>query len=221
MKTDDEMRKTLKRSDFIAGAVERDGLMTVNFKEVTQWSIELLKETTSPDPTKVFLEVVKGLEPQWTGLTDLPPNGVWHHWIAPGAVIAALRNAGLANMKDEHIVEAVERGALLPGGTCGFLGVCGGYAATGIVIAIVGESTPLNDKERGSAIRAVGEASMSGWDPGGPRCCKRATFHGIETAIKILGEMGYELENTSMQGACEYFGLNEQCLEDDCPYYPS
>ena len=59
---------------------------------------------------------------------DLPSvhmHGPEHHIIVPLVLLTALRNNGGDISYDEAMREAYRRASKLPGGTCGFWGVCG------------------------------------------------------------------------------------------------
>ncbi|MBN2232553.1 MAG: methyltransferase domain-containing protein, partial [Deltaproteobacteria bacterium] len=59
----------------------------------------------------------------------VPMHGPEYHAMVPGIVLAGYRNAG-GELSDEQIVTGIRRGSRVPGGFCGFYGVCG--AAIGV-----------------------------------------------------------------------------------------
>ena len=69
-------------------------------------------------------------------------HGPEHHIIVPLVLLTALRNNGGDISYDEAMREAYTRASKLPGGTCGFWGVCGAAAGAGIFASLLLGSSP-------------------------------------------------------------------------------
>ncbi|VFQ45160.1 DUF5714 domain-containing protein [Desulfoluna butyratoxydans] len=148
----------------------------------------------------------------------VPLHGPEHHFIVPGVITAAYRNAGGA-VGDEEILSAIRRGADIPGGTCAFWGGCGAALGTGIAFGIILKSTPVKATERqiiqkvtGRIITALGELEAA-------RCCRRETL----TAFKIASGLSADLLPIPLQANgtthCFQFNINKECIRSGCPWY--
>ncbi|VVS91816.1 aldolase-type tim barrel [Desulfoluna spongiiphila] len=149
---------------------------------------------------------------------SVPLHGPEHHFIVPGVITAAYRNAGGA-IGDEEILSAIRRGADIPGGTCAFWGGCGAALGTGIAFGVILKSTPVKATERqiiqkvtGQIITALGELEAA-------RCCRRETL----TAFKIAADLSQEILPIPLLADgtthCFQFNINKECLKSGCPWY--
>lgn len=57
--------------------------------------------------------------------------------------ITANKNAGGAINLRESVMEMLNRGKAVPGGTCGFWGACGAGISAGMFVSILSGATPL------------------------------------------------------------------------------
>jgi hypothetical protein len=116
------------------------------------------------------------------------------------------------------VERALDRGAKIPGGWCGFYGACGAAVGTGIAVSVLTEATPLTGETRSLANEATIFALKSMID-GGPRCCKRASRKAIEAAIEFLEtRMDIKLSRAP-QPTCQYVNRNRECIREECDYY--
>lgn len=95
---------------------------------------QVLATTRSNDPAQVLEQVMAH--------PAVPMHGPEHHSIVPGAIIAAVRNAGYP-VPDGAIDKALERAGKVPGGWCGFYGDCGAAVGVGISVSVLTNATPL------------------------------------------------------------------------------
>jgi hypothetical protein len=70
-------------------------------------------------------------------------HGPEHHSIVPGVLLTVYRNNGGDIDFENALEQAFERGSKVPGGFCGFWGVCGSAVGTGIYASIVLGGSPL------------------------------------------------------------------------------
>jgi hypothetical protein len=118
------------------------------------------------------------------------------------------------------VEKALERGSKVPGGWCGFYGVCGAAIGVGTAVSVLTGATPLTGKARTLANEATIFALERMLD-GGPRCCKRASRTAIEAAVEFLKtRMDIHL-NIDEKVKCRYTDRNRECIKEACSYYDS
>ena len=162
------------------------------------------------DPIKIFLDVVK--------LPSVHMHGPEHHIIVPLVLLTALRNNGGDISYDEAMREAYKRASKLPGGTCGFWGVCGAAAGAGIFASLLLGSSPLHKDAWPLPQQLVSDILARLAEIGGPRCCKRTSRVAIEEASRFLRETG-GADMPLCKLECKYTALNRECIGGDCPYF--
>ena len=109
------------------------------------------------------------------------------------------------------------RGQDVPGGACGFWGVCGAGISSGIFLSIITGSTPLAREAFGLSNRMTARSLEAIGKVGGPRCCKRDSYLSILAAIDFVKEQfGVEMEKPEV--ICGFSGQNRQCLGKGCPF---
>jgi hypothetical protein len=170
---------------------------------------EVLRSTTSTNPSEILEKVLSH--------PSVPLHGPEHHAIVPAVIVAAVKNAGYP-VPEGAVEKAIERGSKVPGGWCGFYGVCGAAIGAGTAVSVITGATPLTGKARTLANEATSLALNRMLDEG-PRCCKRASRRAIEAAVDFLEKrMGIVLDKPE-KIACRYAYRNQECLFDDCEYY--
>ena len=95
-----------------------------------------LRSSTEKDPLLLLEEIM-----------DLPSvhmHGPEHHAIVPSVLLTALRNNGERMNYDTALSEICKRAKQVPGGTCGYWGVCGAAAGAGIFMSVMTGSGPLH-----------------------------------------------------------------------------
>jgi hypothetical protein len=139
--------------------------------------------------------------------------------MVPAAIIVAVRNA-CYSIPERAIDVAIDRGASVPGGWCGFFGACGAAIGVGIAISILTEATPVTGKPRSLAIEATTYA-LNKMADGYPRCCKRASRKALEAAVEFLRDkMGIVLCKDETI-SCVYSHRNLECPKENCSYFVS
>jgi hypothetical protein len=151
-------------------------------------------------------------------------HGPEHHSLVPAAILIAMKNRGIPKtdgspITTEIILEGIKRGARIPGGFCGYAGTCGACVGAGVAVALFVGSTPTRGPERKLAHCATTRALILSQD-GLTRCCKRATYYGLSTAINLLREeYDIDLGPVPQIHSCKYSDRNRDCEEEDCPYF--
>jgi len=131
----------------------------------------------------------------------------------------ALKNNG-AEIEDWQIHEAFERGMMIPGGGCGFCGICGAGSGLGIVLSLLLKSNPFLQNERSESLKASAKVIEKIGKLGGVRCCRLSSYITIDTAVKELEKFGYHLPTYEVVSRCKVHSLNPDCHGEKCPYFP-
>jgi len=145
-------------------------------------------------------------------------HGPEHHVMAGSALLTAYKNTGGDIDLEKALLEMFRRGKAVPGGACGFWGACGAGVSTGMFISIVTGSTPLAKEEWGLSNKMTSAALARIGENGGPRCCKRNSYHAIKAAMEFVSEnLGVHMSDKSVK--CTRSSQNAQCIGRRCPYF--
>ena len=113
---------------------------------------------------------------------------------------------------------ALSRGRQVPGGTCGFWGVCGAAAGAGIYMSVLTASSPVNKEAWPIPQLLVARCLERLAEVGGPRCCKRTSRLCVSEAAAFTAErFGVQMPLSEIR--CTYMADNRECIGQDCPYY--
>ncbi len=147
----------------------------------------------------------------------LKMHGPEYHCIVPAVLVAAYQNR-LASETRPCLDEAIRRGRDIQGGSCGYHGVCGAAAGTGIAASVLEKATPLSAGERGGAMAVTGRALIDLSRHGGPRCCKRDSVSSVESFVR---HTDYFCAIETAEYVCSQFPGNRDCMGVRCPYFPA
>jgi hypothetical protein len=170
---------------------------------------DVLDSTTSTDPMAILETVMSH--------PSVPMHGPEHHAMVPAIIVTAVKNTGYP-VPGGAVEKAIDRGSKVPGGWCGFFGVCGAALGVGIAVSVLTGATPLTGKTRALANEATAFALRSMID-GGPRCCKRASRCALVAAVDFLKDRMDITLNINEDVKCRYIGRNRECILDNCTYY--
>ncbi len=179
--------------------------------DTARFFVPFLLASGERDPLKL-LDAVMDMEP-------VHMHGPEHHRIVPCVLLTAYRNNGGSIDLRSALDEAVKRGSEVPGGTCGYWGVCGAAAGAGIYLSVLSGSNPLNQEAWPLPQKLAAACLERIAQCGGPRCCKRTSRIAVETAAEFTAEY-FGTEMACGPVVCKYFPQNAECLYEDCPYYP-
>lgn len=169
---------------------------------------DVLRTATSTNPIALLEQVMAH--------PSVAMHGPEHHAIVPTVIVAAVRNAGYP-VPSRALVEALERGRMIPGGWCGSHGAGATAIGVGIAVSVLIGATPLTGRERSTSMAATSFALSRMLDDQ-PRCCKRASRSAVESAVAYLDErLGISLP-TTRPSACAYTARNAECSGGACPY---
>ncbi|MEN8140836.1 MAG: DUF5714 domain-containing protein [Thermodesulfobacteriota bacterium] len=147
-------------------------------------------------------------------------HGPEHHALLPGVILATARNRGLA-LSDDEILTGISRGSKVPGGACGFMGICGAATGVGIAMAVLAAATPLTPKARQQAQGATARVLTRLAEIRAGRCCQRECWLALQEVAQISQEM---LEAPLLAEAplhCQQYGQNRECVRKKCPLWAS
>ncbi len=147
------------------------------------------------------------------------PHGPEHHSLVPALLVTAYANAG-GELPEDALRTAIDRGARVPGGFCGFAGSCGAALGVGIGFAVILGSTPLRPGERQKSLGATSEALAAVAGHLGARCCQRDCWTALRAAAE-LSRTGLPLALAADAPlVCDQHGANRQCMREGCPLFP-
>jgi len=149
----------------------------------------------------------------------IPRHGPEHHLLVPAVILTACRNLG-GQVTPQMFAAALQRGQSVPGGTCGFWGVCGAAVGVGIAFSLLLEANPVKPQERRlvqSAVQAVlGElASLEA-----ARCCQRESWLVLRRAAELSRELLPIPLPAEAPLVCRQSREHRECLQSACPLWP-
>jgi SAM-dependent methyltransferase len=148
-----------------------------------------------------------------------PLHGPEHHGLVPGVILATYRNLG-GQISDDEIATGIERGSMIPGGSCAFMGVCGAAVGVGIAFSIILGANPLTPKHRQSLQRVLSEIIDRLAEREASRCCQRECFLALREAARVSGELLLLSLKADEVSPCEQYPANKECIKAGCPLYP-
>ncbi|MFP4005689.1 MAG: DUF5714 domain-containing protein [Candidatus Hadarchaeia archaeon] len=206
--------------EFMETSLKYNDLSMEDYEEFMPTVFEVVPDRKGKDPVVMYEKVIEELRKRWTASENLPVHGPWHHGLTAGILINSLRNNGY-DFSEEDVQEALERGLMIPGGTCGFHGACGAGTGLGIAVSIATSSNPFHDESRTKSLRASAKIYNRIADLGGPRCCTLSTYTTLDIADDLFREIGYEIPVSEIEGRCKAYRQNGQCHGPECPYFPT
>ncbi len=198
----------------LSDAVCEDGHFVCNechAAGLDQFFVPWLLQSGERDPLRLFEQVV--------ALPQVHMHGPEHHAIVPCVLLTAWHNCGGEGDLKTMLAAALSRGRQVPGGACGFWGVCGAAAGAGIYMSILLGSNPVHKEAWPIPQKLVADCLNSIAELGGPRCCKRTGRLAITRAAAFTEDLlGVEMPTGEIR--CRYFRQNHECLFLSCPYFP-
>lgn len=184
------------------------------YDQVTQICLDFFDQ----DPHNRLPDLVERL----LQIPQLPMHCPVHHYIVPAALLSVCRRAQKQEraLLARNLEEARSRAQHVLGGFCGFYGACGAAVGLGVFWSVITDSTPLTRQTWGELNRATGQGLLEIAQVGGPRCCKRVTYtclHSVIPQIRRLLELDIDFP---AHVSCAYHTHNQECIKQDCPYYP-
>jgi MoaA/NifB/PqqE/SkfB family radical SAM enzyme/SAM-dependent methyltransferase len=149
----------------------------------------------------------------------VPMHGPEYHAMVPGIVLAGYRNAG-GELNDEQIITGIRRGSRVPGGFCGFYGVCGAAIGVGIAFGIILRATPLQAAARQAIQRATHAClgDIAAFDTAA-RCCQRECWLALRRAAALSADLLPVSLLAAMPLTCRQYRANPSCMGKECPLH--
>jgi DNA-directed RNA polymerase subunit RPC12/RpoP len=164
------------------------------------------------DPYNLTIELMQ--------LPNTAMHGPEHHLLLTAALLTTYCNTLGRDDLPELLEEANDRSMQVPGGACGYWGICGAAIGAGIFLSLVSEASPFAVEEWkvSGQLTAKCAAAISG--QGGPRCCKRDSFSALKEAVTFCNQN----LNTSFgypDITCQFYPNNQECKGKGCQFFPA
>ncbi|MEA3347431.1 MAG: DUF5714 domain-containing protein, partial [Pseudomonadota bacterium] len=137
----------------------------------------------------------------------IPAHGPEHHALVPGVILATYRNCG-GQIADEQIKAGIKRGAKLPGGACGFMGICGAAMGVGTAFSIILQSTPMQGQARRLSQSATHACLGKIIENEAARCCQRESWICLKEAARLSTTILPVKLEAGSPPTCEQFAKN-------------
>lgn len=148
----------------------------------------------------------------------IPMHGPEHHALVAGIIVTSYLNTK-GEKNEAMILEAIERGSRIAGGSCGYTGVCGAASGTGIGFAVILESSPVKPAARKMVQTIVHEVLGEIAKFEAARCCQRDGWVALRKASEISPRfLPFKLPGDHVI-SCVLCGENSECIGDECPLF--
>lgn len=198
----------------LSDAVCEDGHFVCNACHAAgldQFFVPFLLQSEERDPLALLEQVM--------ALPQVHMHGPEHHAIVPCVLLTAWHNNGGEGDLKQMLSAALSRGKQVPGGACGFWGVCGAAAGAGIYMSVLTGSNPVNRDAWPIPMELTSRCLKRLAEVGGPRCCKRTSRLCIQQAAAFTGER-FGISMPLGEIACTYMSENRECIGRRCPFFP-
>ncbi|MDL2324142.1 DUF5714 domain-containing protein [Ruminococcaceae bacterium OttesenSCG-928-A16] len=186
---------------------------TCRQKSARQAMIAHCLKSSCQQPYPLVLELMK--------LPEVAMHGPEHHLLLTAALLTSYCNEkGRQPDLPAFLAEADERSMEVPGGACGFWGICGAAIGSGIYISIVTGANPYAGAEWKASGQLTAQCGSAVACQGGPRCCKRDTFLSLKEAAPYSNTLLDTHFIVPEDYTCEFYPSNEDCKRLDCPFFP-
>lgn len=149
---------------------------------------------------------------------SIPMHGPEHHAMIPGILLACYRNGG-GTISSQEILTAINRGAEVPGGVCGFWGACGAAIGIGIGVAAILAATPLTPGPRQLAQEFSARILLALASRKGGRCCQRETYIALTETARLSREKLAVSLRAEAELHCDQYQRNKECIGKQCPLW--
>ncbi|NOZ21898.1 MAG: methyltransferase domain-containing protein [Planctomycetes bacterium] len=150
---------------------------------------------------------------------SMPIHGPEHHILVPGIILATYRNLG-GKVTDAMIQQGIRRGAGVPGGDCGAMGVCGAAMGVGAAFSVILGATPLTPGARRAVQSAAHDAMGRIASFEAARCCQRDSWLALQAAVEQSKAYLPIALHADAPLQCKQMADNPHCLGAACPLHP-
>ncbi len=147
-----------------------------------------------------------------------PMHGPEHHILVPAVILSTYRNLN-GDIGDEQILQGIERGSMVPGGSCGFMGICGAASGAGIAFSVLLESSPLTPSPRQKVQQLVADILNEISNHRAARCCQRECYIALAKVAEISRELLPVALQAEVKPVCTQFHHNRECIRTACQFY--
>ncbi len=174
----------------------------------------ICREEASVNPVEILTKLMRE--------SQVHMHGPEHHVLTGMALLTACVNCGGYPRENfgEGLLEISSRGGMIPGGSCGFLGICGAAAGAGAFMSLITETTPMSTESWKVCAQVSARVLDNIAGPGGPRCCKRSSYIAVLTAAEMAEEELNIKMKTPETVSCEFYKENKECIRGRCPFFP-
>ena len=177
--------------------------------------LDIIKKVCTTSKETDMLALLKAIRKH----KSIPIHGPEHHAMVPGIILRTYKNLG-GDIPDDAVITAIERGSLVPGGACGFMGSCGAAIGVGIAFSIILEANPLTPRPRKQVQTIVANILQKIGRLKAARCCQRESYLSLLEAAKISKSV-LPLELKALDNfSCEQYPLNKECIRRACTLFP-
>ncbi len=148
----------------------------------------------------------------------VPIHGPEHHAMVPGIILSTYRALG-GDVSDGDIEIAIDRGAKVPGGYCGFVGACGAALGVGIAFSVILGANPIKAHERMAVQTAVHAAMGKVAQFDAARCCQRDSWAVLIEAASLSKNMLPKTLIAEYSLVCKQKSSNKECMGKFCPIF--
>ena len=146
-------------------------------------------------------------------------HGPEHHFLDGASFLVAYKNCGGDIDISEALKQLSTRSVKMPGGICGYWGICGSLASVGASLSIIhGTHALSNDEFYKDQMEYTSLVLKKMSEIGGPRCCKRNAFISLITAVDFVNKK-YKINMEKDTVICNFHKSNKDCIKDRCPFY--
>ena len=149
----------------------------------------------------------------------IPLHGPEHHAIVPGIILATYRNLG-GNITEEQILTGIRRGTQIPGGSCGFMRVCGAATGVGIAYSIILDSNPVAPEKRQKIQKVVSRVISRISEQKAARCCQRECYIASKEAASVSSVLLPIVLKADFHLTYQQHSINRECIGVRCLLQP-
>jgi MoaA/NifB/PqqE/SkfB family radical SAM enzyme/ubiquinone/menaquinone biosynthesis C-methylase UbiE len=177
-------------------------------------TIQIIREICLKSSCSDVIELFKKIRSH----PSVPMHGPEYHSLVPAAILAVYRNSG-GDISDKDILDAIERGTTIAGGSCAFLGICGAATGVGIAYSIILKANPYMARERQIVQTVTREILEKISRYKAPRCCQRDCWIGLMTAADLSERYLPITIPADETLVCEQHEKNKECIRKLCPLW--
>lgn len=144
-------------------------------------------------------------------------HGPEHHSMVPAVILATLK-INDDSITNDMIMMAFRRGEAVPGGSCAFMGTCGGAVGAGIAFSLLIGANPYNGDKRQEVQQFTRDIidAVASFKAG--RCCQRDCWVALRKTAEILNAKGMQTFPVS-RIRCTQHAKNAECIQSACPLW--